>query len=402
MSADSHHLASANDKVTLRNLWLSSWVLSLSLFGDALLYVVLPIHADAFGVSMVMVGLLLAVNRIVRIFAYGLIVRIGEIVGLRSLCIFAAVTAALSSLGYVWLNSAVGLMGARMLWGLSYAALLLVTLAFAAQNQHKTGSRVGISRSVEQFGPLLAMTAGAWLAGIVGPRDIFLYMGFGSLLGLPLALMIRESSHPATTKPKPTPRLGKTPSPLDLLIFWMGAGVDGVFTVSITLIWANHVSVQTAIVIGGFILASRRLGEMLVAPVAGRIADRFGVQTPLLLAAILIIFGFAAVGGGLLTLGSAAIVVGRGALGTLFPTAVTRVHAEQRLGAMARNQTWRDIGAAAGPLATGVAITLISAEWLHLGMAGIFALFLVVLLRSQTWQACGQLLSPDTSGKGHP
>ena len=48
-------------------------MLSLSLFGDALLYVILPVHADAFGVSMLMVGFLLAVNRIIRTFAYGFI-----------------------------------------------------------------------------------------------------------------------------------------------------------------------------------------------------------------------------------------------------------------------------------------------------------------------------------------
>ena len=60
-----------NDRLVIRNVWISSWVLSLSLFGDALLYVILPVHANAFGVSMFMVGLLLAVNRIIRIFAYG-------------------------------------------------------------------------------------------------------------------------------------------------------------------------------------------------------------------------------------------------------------------------------------------------------------------------------------------
>ena len=377
-----------SDRATVRNLWLSSWVLSLSLFGDALLYVVLPVHADTFGISMAMVGLLLAVNRIVRIFAYGLIVRIGDFIGLRNLCIIAAITASLSSLGYVVFHHTVGLIGARMLWGLSYAALLLVTLAYAAQNQHKTGTRVGISRSVEQVGPLVAMTVGAWLAGLVGARDVFLYMAFGSLLAVPLALMIRTIDYtPAAPQKKPT-RLSKRPNPLDLLIFWMGAGIDGVFTISITLMWANHVSVQTAIVIGGFILAARRLGEMIVAPMAGRIADRFGVQTPLLLAAIITILGFTAIGFGFLIIGSAAIVVARGALGTLFPTAVTKVHADQRLGAMARNQTWRDIGAASGPLATGFAITIFNPEWLHIGMAGIFTLFLVILLASPTWRAC--------------
>ena len=76
------------DRLVLRNVWVSSWVLSLSLFGDVLLYVILPVHAEAFGVSMFMVGVLLAVNRIIRTFAYGLIVNIGESIGVKNLCIF--------------------------------------------------------------------------------------------------------------------------------------------------------------------------------------------------------------------------------------------------------------------------------------------------------------------------
>ena len=53
-------------------------------FGDALLYVILPVHADAFGVSMLMVGFLLAVNRIIRTFAYGYIADLAERVGLKN------------------------------------------------------------------------------------------------------------------------------------------------------------------------------------------------------------------------------------------------------------------------------------------------------------------------------
>ena len=39
------------------------------------------------------------------------------------------------------------------------------------------------------------------------------------------------------------------------MIFWMGAGIDGVFTLSISLMWAEHVSLELAILLGGSILA---------------------------------------------------------------------------------------------------------------------------------------------------
>ena len=64
-----------------RNVWLSSWVLTISLLGDALLYVILPVHAATFGLSIAAVGFLLAVNRIIRTFTYGLIVQLGQQIG---------------------------------------------------------------------------------------------------------------------------------------------------------------------------------------------------------------------------------------------------------------------------------------------------------------------------------
>ena len=56
-------------------------VMGLALLGDSLLYVVLPIHAAAFGVSFAWVGVLLSANRLVRIFAYGAIAEVSRRIG---------------------------------------------------------------------------------------------------------------------------------------------------------------------------------------------------------------------------------------------------------------------------------------------------------------------------------
>ena len=380
-----------NDRLILRNVWMSSSVLALSLFGDALLYVVLPVHAAAFGVSMVMVGFLLAVNRIIRIFAYGIIVQIAERIGVRTLCIIGAMTATLSTAGYALFDGAVMLIAARMLWGLSFAALLLVTLTYAAVNPARTGTRIGLSRSVEQVGPLLAMTVGAWAAAQVGPRDIFLYLGVATALSIPLALMLDVTAQPPRVK-KPAPRDGMLPRPdsLDMLIFWMGAGIDGVFTVSISLMWAKTMSLDMAILFGGSILAARRLSEMLVAPCAGMIADRVGIRMPLLLCIVTTIVGFALIGGDMLMAGCALLVLARGALGTFFPAAVAHIYPGAKLKALARNQTWRDVGAAVGPLATGAGLAVVSPEVMHLVVAGAFTVGLVGFLMSPGWKAVAQ------------
>lgn len=376
-----------NDRMVIRNVWISSWVLSLSLFGDALLYVILPVHAEAFGVSMLMVGFLLAVNRIIRTFAYGLIAVWAERVGLKKMCLIAALSATLSTAGYGFLEGNILLTISRMVWGLSFAALLLVTLSYAAANPLKTGTRIGLSRSVEQVGPLLAMTIGAWLAAIVGPRDVFLYLSLATAVSICLTFGLNDSGQQKQVKrPMARDKVFPKPDSLDLLIFWMGAGIDGVFTVSISLMWAQYLSTEVAILIGGSILAGRRLSEMLIAPCAGIIADRFGIRSPLFLAIAITVVGFGLIGCGLLMLGSIALVISRGALGTLFPAAVARIYPEEKIKALARNQTWRDVGAAAGPLAAGACLAFIEPEIMHIIVALAFIFALTMFVRSPGWR----------------
>ena len=378
---------SYTDHLVLRNVWVSSSVLSLSLFGDALLYVILPVHADAFGVSIALVGFLLAINRIIRTFAYGIIVEVAQSIGLKKLCLIAATTAVASTLGYTILSGPLWLGLSRTLWGLSYAALLLITLSYAAINPTKTGARIGISRSVEQIGPLIAMTAGAWLATIVGPKVVFGYLAVASSFAILLAFLLLENLQPKTIKsPAKRDRLFSRPDSIDVMIFWMGAGIDGVFTLSISLMWLEHVSLDLAILIGGSILAARRLSEMLFAPFAGVTADRFGTRLPLSVAIVLSILGFAMIGVNWLTAGSCLLIIARGALGTLFATAVAKIYQDSRIKALARNQTWRDIGAAAGPLASGAAITIVSPKLLHIGIAVAFSLAFLWFLKSPGWR----------------
>ena len=177
------------------------------------------------------------------------------------------------------------------------------------------------------------------------------------------------------------------PDSLDMLIFWMGAGIDGVFTVSISLMWMKTMSLDTAILFGGSILAARRLSEILVAPCAGMIADRVGIRMPLFLCIIATILGFALIGGDMLMAGCTLLVLSRGALGTFFPAAVARIYPDAKLKALARNQTWRDVGAAVGPLATGAGLVVVSPEVMHLVVAGAFTVGLFGFLISPGWKA---------------
>ena len=124
---------------------------------------------------------------------------------------------------------------------------------------------------------------------------------------------------------------------------------------------------------------------MLVAPFVGVIADRFGNRLPLTIAVVASISGFAMIGMNWLINGSCLLVIARGALGTLFAAAVAKIHRDSKIKALARNQTWRDIGAAAGPLGTGAALTVMSPELLHTGLAVAFSVASLWFLKSPGW-----------------
>ena len=98
------------------------------------------------------------------------------------------------------------------------------------------------------------------------------------------------------------------------------------------------------------------------------------------------ILGFLLVGMGSLMIGSILIILARGALGTLFPAAVSLLATRSKLELLARNQAWRDVGAALGPLATGFLLVVTSPMLLHTVLSGLFIISFIWLLLSPSWK----------------
>jgi len=349
---------------------ISAGVLSLASLGDVLLYVVLPVSAAAFGVGLAWVGILLAANRLTRIVLYGGVAAFGEAVGSRTLAITAAVAAAVSTL-ILWAgDGGPVLLAARIVWGLAFAGLSLAALAYAVSDRKRAGSRVGVSRAIHQIGPAFSLSVGAWLAGILGPRDVFLVLGLMSLMAIPLALAlprdeVRANREKTQWLPKPTF--------FDLFFFVVGFAVDGVFAMTVALMLAKTASPEAAMLAAGLILALRRFGEILLAPVGGFLGDRFGTGSVLFLSTILLAIGFAMLAAGWTYPGSVIVIAARAAIAALGPAVVAqRAGGEGTLHRLAVMQTWRDFGAAVGPLVTGVLLEVVG--------TGLINAFLVALV----------------------
>ncbi|MGH6621163.1 MAG: MFS transporter [Alphaproteobacteria bacterium] len=356
---------------------ISAGVLSLASLGDVLLYVVLPVSAASFGVGLAWVGVLLAANRITRIVLYGAVAAFGEATGSRSLAIVAAFAAAVSTL-VLWAGDGGPiLLVARILWGLAFAGLSLAALSYAVADRNRAGSRVGVSRAIHQMGPALSLSVGAWLAGVVGPRDVFFLLGLVSLLAVPLASTLPKDEVRANrekTQWLPKPKL------FDLFFFVVGLVVDGVFAMTVALMLAKTASPEAAMLAAGLILALRRFGEILLAPVGGFLGDRLGTGKVLFMSTVLLALGFAVLAAGQTFAGSLLVIAARAAIAALGPAVVAqRAGGEGTLHRLAVMQTWRDFGAAVGPLITGILLEAVSLELINAALVVLVAVSLLAL-----------------------
>jgi DHA1 family inner membrane transport protein len=360
----------------------SATVLGLAWLGDALIYVVMPLHAAAFGIALPWVGLVLSLNRIVRILGYGWIEPLSQRVGLRNLVVAGAGAAAVSTLAYGLVNGIVPLLAARLLWGICWAVLNLLTTIYALSAGTSEGRSVGLSRAVSTVFPTLALSVGAWLATQLGPQEVFLVLGVVSLLGVPLAVTLplisdrREDHEPSTGS-------RWRPSSLNILFFTLGLAVDGVFTVTLSLLLAHSFGVHSAMLGAGMLLASQRLIGGVMSGVGGVIVDRFGARRIMAVGVSVIVVALFGVAAGSLYPAAAVIVVARAALAPVGPVLAIGERGGTRVERLAAFATWADCGLAAGPLLAGLLYGRIGVSILYAALASLLALALVLETTSQ-------------------
>ena len=109
---------------------------------------------------------------------------------------------------------------------------------------------------------------------------------------------------------------------------------------------------------------------VVLAPAGGALARRFGARRALTVLSIASAIGLAVIGFGWLWSGAVRVVVLRGLIQPLPPPIVAFEHpGADRVPALARNATWRDLGAGAGPLLAGALLPMVPHELLYGGAA---------------------------------
>jgi len=345
--------------------------LALALPGDTLLYLLLPLHAAVFGITLPEAGVLLAANRIVRIFGYRWVANFYATRGARAVCLAAAVAAALATFGYATLSGLWPLLLARLLWGLAFAAMNIANQALPTAHMPEAPRRMGRARSIVAIGPMAGLLAGGILADLYGPRAVFL-----ALAGVALVAPFFAAKLPSTREPivERGARL-VAPDAFSIWSFCMGFAIDGLFVFGLSLLAVAGLG-RNGIIAASLAMALRYVSEILLSPSGGALARRYGARRMLVGLSLAAATALSLLGASepLLWFGVLATVILRALLQPLpAPVIAQEFSGAARVPALTRQAVWRDIGAAAGPLAGGFVFPLLPAMIIYAGAAVLFA-----------------------------
>ena len=329
---------------------------------DVVLYLLLPMYGEAFGISLAEAGILLAANRLVRIVGYGWVARFYGRHGDRLTCTLAVSAAAVCALGCATLTGFWALLPLRLLWGLSFAALNLATQVLATSVPIGAAARSGRAQAFIALGPMLALPTAAVLSEFAGPRWIFAVLALVALGGLLAARRLPGKPHLGISTQRRGPR---KPNALDTWSFLERFALDGLFIIGLSVL-GKELWPGGAVVMAGVLMALRYGAEITLSPLGGRLADRWGAEQLLVGLSLLTALALIGFGIGWLWSCAAAIVVLRALQIPLLPPIVAHRHpGPDRVRALAARSVWRDIGAGLGPLTAGVLLPILPAPWLY-------------------------------------
>jgi len=353
--------------------------LAFASVGDAFLYPFLPVSSSAVGVPVAWVGLLLSINRFVRIFSNAIIVRLFAKFGLRALMITAVILAVISTFGYALAAGLLAWLAFRILWGISFSAMRIGTLGYALQAQ-RSGFALGLSRGLQEAGPMASLFIAPLLLNYFAPNSIFNVLGLLSLPALYFVWMLPKGED--KTLPVESNPFLNWPTTLNSITFLSAVLIDGVIVIALGVLFLHYrvaITPINAAMLAAFYLGYRRICLVAFSPAGGWIADKVGLKHVFNSSIVLVIIGLLVIVSGWIATGAVIVFTFYGINSAMTPGFVSKGR-EHGLVAVAENATWRDMGAAIGTLVGGVLILSPYLNNFLMGAILLLALFVFVQL----------------------
>lgn len=377
--------AQKSDKnVFFKGAILSSLVMAFAGLGDSFLYPLLPVYGKEMGFSVFTIGLLLSINRFVRILTNTQIANAVYKLGRKKIMVITAIISAVSTWLYGMEVSLIGFFIARVCWGLCFSGLKIATLSYAAQEKQKSGFTFGLAEGIKNFGGLLVLWFGPILVEFFGISNglylIALISGIGIIISLKLPnIDFDENEKKVITK--------KTffPSIINLLVFTLAISIDGILVVALAQLLAGSVIVTTKLlVIVSSYLLIKKISATCLSIIIGALTLRISPYKLYSYSVIMCITGLVLISANMMAIGIVLAFLFYAVTSTFSPLIATQLEKEDNgvLQALSGVSTWRDLGAAMGAFLGIYLVSIISKELLFsLISLIILGLFIVIFRR---------------------
>jgi MFS family permease len=280
--------------VNQRALLTVSIATGLSLLGDSAMYTVLPSHYNSLGITLASVGILLSINRFIRVFLNGPIGILTDRWPRRWVFVPAVFLGALSTAIYALSGSFWMLIVGRLIWGLAWSGIWVSGNAIVLDISSEKNRGMFIGRY--QFAFFLGAASGALLGGLltdlVGYKWAMASAASLTLVGATVALVrLPETSHWRASAVENAGKVNLTERAPDIPQLISATALLGVTRLVVAGIMVATIGKYLADMLGdmvnigqltvgvatitGLALGLSTLIGMIAAPAAGRLSDRY-------------------------------------------------------------------------------------------------------------------------------
>ncbi|MFC1453418.1 MFS transporter [Verrucomicrobiota bacterium] len=339
---------------------LVSTAVAFSLLGDQALYTILPTHFEDLGILGIHVGVLLSVNRWIRLLTNHVAERLVRRFDVTYTLVLALTVGAGTTLLYGIVSNFTVLLLARMTWGLCWSFLrqLGTMAAVDSADDRSVGRSVGLFHGISRIGSIVGFLLGGLLYEQVGYAVTFVILAASSMLAVPAAFAAGVHRYVHSSQfmgPQPPPPAHRRSGPIPCAIV-SGLALSAVAaSLGYSLLGKIGQSVTVGsigigiVVVNGILLASRHIIGTVGAPLLGHLLDRIGHKRSMTLftmGAALALFAASVVSALSVLLG---LLLCFFACGTAVHLSLTSQAGKRGARSFAHFVSASDLGAAAGP-----------------------------------------------------
>lgn len=368
------------------------------------MYTVLPSHYSAVGITLASVGVLLSVNRFIRVFLNGPVGILTDRWPRRWVFVPAVFFGGISTAVYALSGSFWPLMAGRLIWGLAWAGIWVSgnAIVLDISSDQNRGMFIGRYQIAFFLGAAAGAVLGGFLTDIFGYRWAMASASVLTLLGATIALLfLPETSHwrsPSSEKSRQTNLEDKAPDVPQMISATALLGVNRLVVAGIMIatlgryladmlgstVSIGQLTVGVATITGLALGLSTLLG-MVAAPAAGRLSDRFRSRWGVVSGGLtcgLTGFSLLALGTPLALISGLPLVSissgsNQGLSTTLMGDLSPRIHHGRRLGILF---TVGDLASAVGPPLAYALLPVIGLSAIYGASAGLIGVMLLIAL----------------------